>query len=235
MNHVRRYVFVTYEDLLQIRFKKLERVSDKVYVFIGKTIELVPLWLVKQMQEMGRDVQWVSLEDVGENAAAAVLSFHMGVLHERVEKSVEFAVFSDDERYDSLVAHLGGLGRQCIRVKQGRAGSPEEPDKVRLDQPGRPSINPPGVQQGATSPETGDVEVLEASAAARLAVAPLADELVRRLIRSGNRPGQLPLLRSYIELHREGDRVEHEAEEIIDHLVHQGEIRVEGMEVEYNF
>ena len=63
MNYVRRFVFVHYEDLLEVRFRQLEKVTDKLYVFVPQAVEQVPMWLVRQMQDMGRDLTWVTVGD----------------------------------------------------------------------------------------------------------------------------------------------------------------------------
>ncbi len=289
MNYVRRFVFVHYEDLLEIRFKKLEKVTDKLYVFIPDAIENVPLWLVRQMQKMGPDVDWIELGDVNRKVASSFLSFHIGILHEKVDMGVEFAVLSDDDGLDPLVAHIQELGRSCIRVKQRLEQDPggdyHRSNEADASENGHSSKQGQAQRQKQVrSPhdleEDLDEEVLEEelhdlpegfgdyqafvssstglrnngngngnSRSLRTAhkggnvqaqeeavdAAPLADDVVRRLIRSGNRPQDLSMLKSYILLHSDGaDAIRH-VDAIIHHMEDAGEIRVRDGEVAYNF
>jgi hypothetical protein len=40
----RRYLFIDYENLLQVKFKKLEKVASKIFIFVESTQETVPLF-----------------------------------------------------------------------------------------------------------------------------------------------------------------------------------------------
>lgn len=280
MNYVRRFVFVHYEDLLEIRFRKLEQVTDKLFVFMPGGIENIPVWLVKQMQKMGSDLDWVDLGDASRASASAIMGFHMGVVHEKVDLGVEFAILSDDPAVDALVEHVHTSGRTCVRVQQGatseRTAAPvdvEDSDTEdldaevdtdahadqldRLERSLSPGNGHSSAQQGrvngkarngstrsvvrdrsranlrsplrstATS-EPGD-DVSEET------VQHLADDLVRKLIRSGNRPGDLSMLRSYVLLHSDEADAVRNVDAVIEHLAERGEIRVAEEGVQYNF
>lgn len=293
MNYVRRFVFVHYRDLLTLRLKKLEKVSDKLYVFTPATVEQVPLHLVRQLQRMGPDLEWIDLGDVAKADAASIIGFHVGVLHESVDLGVEFAVLSDDAALDALVAHVEASGRSCVRVRQqsggggaeavgdhpesrGEAADQEEDELVDLDAeaargpaPGasrlqglraetlhqrRPQATsqkatgdlrerlgvalPPvgaGKNGSATSPVGGRGDVHHEADDPEATVASLADELVRRLIRSGNRPDDLSMLRSYILLYVEEPGSATHVDDIIAHMADKGEIKLGEGEVRYNF
>ena len=292
MNYVRRFVFVHYRDLLTLRLKKLEKVSDKLYVFTPATVEQVPLALVRQLQRMGPDLAWVDLGDVSRQDAASIIGFHVGVLHEQVDLGVEFALLSDDAALDALVSHVEASGRSCVRVRQQGGGTGEPADEeadldaeagrdggaydlVDLDEEAvaqagpapRPRLEPlraEALQQrrpagangspsggslrerlGATLPpvarngsdaladlrggEPADHHAPEAT------VASLADELVRRLIRSGNRPDDLSMLRSYILLYLEEPGSAAHVDDVVAHMAEKGEIKLDDGAVHYNF
>ncbi len=324
MNYVRRFVFVHYDDLLEVRFRQLEKVTDKLYVFVPDTIEQVPMWLVRQMQDMGRDLTWVSVADADYDQAQLLLAYQIGSLHEKVDPGVEFAILSDSPSIDILVAHLQQMGRNCLRVKQRASGGEREPDGgAKAERAVLPAQNRSGAGQAAGvakpatraevedqddialdeadlddldleledldterddalglkydadlaedssaeedeamfgSPErqnsangtngtTGTTGTARASRGGRrdplhakrsreedeAAVGPLADEVVRKLIRSGNRPNEVSLLRSYILLHSSEAEAVRYVEEIIARMRRKGEIRVDGSSVKYTF
>ena len=328
MNYVRRFVFVHYEDLLEVRFRQLEKVTDKLYVFVPESVEQVPMWLVRQMQDMGRDLSWVSVGAADYQQAQLILACQVGSLHEKVDPGVEFAILSDSDDVDLLVGHLQGLGRKCLRVKprvgggdreqdqeprersanglaaersaNGRDGNGTErglsstsPSRTRHAEPefdaidiaddesedfaddaeiedldledldrkigegdandGKESREPEGerlgrvarVRERASEKPTarradrgGRREPLRAERGREeeeALVAPLADDVVRKLIRSGNRPNEVSMLRSYILLHSaEADAVRY-VDEIIARMRRKGEIQVEGTSVKYTF
>ena len=317
MNYVRRFVFVHYEDLLEVRFRQLEKVTDKLYVFVPAGVAEVPFWLVRQMQDMGRDLTWVDIGEADYASAQALLAFHAGTLHEQVDPGVEFAILSDAEGLDALVAYVQSAGRNCVRVKR----RPQSMDGPRASAPsGKTDGTPPRDADGGGvgdddaddggEADPGEVEDLDleaatgevrggAAAAAPLngggrgrhdgdhrdesdggdatdetdveallnglrdetasagaprargrtlrepldrgrpadatAVAPLAEDIVRKLVRSGNRPADLPMLRSYILLHGPDASAGRYVDEIIDAMADKGEIEVAGEEVRYGF
>ena len=339
MNYVRRFVFVHYEDLLEVRFRQLEKVTDKLYVFVPSAVSEVPFWLVRQMQDMGRDLAWVDVGDADYACAQTLLAFHAGTLHEQVDPGVEFAILSDAEGLDALVAYVQAAGRSCVRVKRrprstetpsgktaGRPdatgdddpeeGAPNELDASHVAGAGRDDSRRNGSVSGdpsapranstADSPpearrttdrdeafelDTLDVEDLDAedldrptAVAARdeaevdrlfgrlseaptppaqrgsgadvdapakrrgmrepldrrsqadpATVTPLAEHIVRKLVRSGNRPADLPLLRSYILLHGPDASAGRYVDDIIDVMAEKGEIEVSGETVRYGF
>lgn len=284
MKYVRRFVFVHYEDLLNIRFKKLEKVTDKLYVFIGNSVEQMPVWLVKQVQEMGRDLEWVDIGVSDREMTNTLMAFTIGTLHEKVDLGVEFAILSNDERLDHLVEHICNGERNCVRVKQGAtvtedegsipapvsnlaataASRPvartvllsgeldEDLEEVDLDEEALPHT-PKGFDDFSRFKEGANGEIsakkegtfnlrprLQKNQPAAVEqkdvnVASLADGVVRRLIRSGNRPADVSMLRSYILLHSDDATAMEYVQEMIEHMARTGEIKVEDNVIQYNF
>ena len=287
MKYVRRFVFVHYEDLLNIRFKKLEKVTDKLYVFIGNGVEQMPVWLVKQVQEMGRDLEWVDIGVSDREMTNTLMAFTIGTLHEKVDLGVEFAILSDDERVDHLVEHICNGERSCVRVKQAATTKEADPLTTAKGTTGNLAANTTNHHEARTillsreleedldeedlddepllakpqgfddfsafkSDENGASVSKEANfnlrprlqknqpvaAAAEpkdVNVAGLADSVVRRLIRSGNRPADVSMLRSYILLHSDDATAMEYVQEMIEHMARTGEIKIEDNVIQYNF
>lgn len=113
----KRYVFIDYNSLKKIKFSKLEKVCNKVFIFINSQEENIPASLVIQAQKLGKRVKWISSELSESNGFMLHISFLIGALHQKENKSIEFAILSDDSDYDTLVNFINDAGRNCLRVK----------------------------------------------------------------------------------------------------------------------
>jgi len=115
----RRYLFLDFEDLKDIKFRKIEKVCDRIFVFIRKEEKQIPVGLVQKMQRFGRNAKWVVIDglDIMQNMNYHI-SFLMGKLHERIDTEIEFAILSNDEDFDPLITYINTKGgRSCLRVK----------------------------------------------------------------------------------------------------------------------
>lgn len=120
MGHLpKRYVFVDYECLKKIKVSKLGKVCNKVFIFISSTEENIPASLVMQAQHLGKRIKWISTDLSEGNGFMLHISFLIGALHQKENKSIEFAILSDDADYDALVSFINDAGRNCLRVKTG--------------------------------------------------------------------------------------------------------------------
>lgn len=249
-NQVRRYVFLDFETLKQIKFKKLEKVCDKVFVFVGSDMETVPFALVKDIQKMGNNVKWVEVSGIAPHDLNYHICFLMGKLHEKISSDVEFAILSNDNAFDPLVNFINSTGRSCIRVRQQGM----EKESTTLPKHVESQINRESIERSKMNnhlePQVEEtVELIsrlygerssEMSAAGEGVSDPAlidetAKETVRRLIRSGNRPADLGLLKNYILLHNQELSVHGNVEKIIKRLEETNEIKLNLEQVIYNF
>ncbi len=243
-----RYVFISYEDLKDIKFKKLEKVCDKIYILINEGIENLPFKLVQRLQKLGKNVKWMQISEK-EEALSLSMAFLLGQMHAKISKDVEFAILSNDRQYDSIVSYLNNIGRECIRVKNKKKNIADftngesfnhkeeiaesiEEDTIEIDL--QDSINiqepRPNFNMGNTA-----LDMLANGKEAAKGVKVAANETIKRLIRSGNRPSELSLLKSYISLHNQNEAVDENIEDIIKHLASTNEIEIREDEVIYNF
>ncbi len=245
--HIRRYVFLDFETLKQIKFKKLEKVCDKVFVFVGSDIEQIPFVLVKDIQRMGSNVKWIEVGGASLHDLNYHICFLMGKLHEKISSDVEFAILSNDNAFDPLVNFINSTGRSCIRVRQqGMEKDPplredsfghyehsiEKENGLKLEPQVEETVELISRLYGERSSEvaasgegTGDPKLIDET----------AKETVRRLIRSGNRPIDLNLLKNYILLHNQELSVHGNVEKIIKRLEETNEIKLNREQVIYNF
>jgi hypothetical protein len=235
---VRRYIFVDFDTLTRIKFKKIEKICDKVFVFIPEEVTMIPFALVKDMQKMGNQVKWVSLstEDL---VHAADLNYHicffMGKLHEKIAGDIEFAVLSNDVSLDPLVRFINGSGRNCIRVKPNIAQEDAPNDSKSLS---RKEIE---MEQEEDEAETtlpishATAEIQTNGLVTGNLIDDTARETIRRLIRSATRPTEVDDLKKYILLNHQEIGMNGNLEKIIRRLESSGDIVLRESEVVYNF
>ena len=110
--------FFDFKNLREVKFKKLDKVCDKVFIFIRSDEQQIPFDLVIHLQKMGKSVKWVVVDPNSHGELNYIITFMMGRLHQKIDKIIEFAIISNDPSFDSLIHFINGTGRSCLRVKQ---------------------------------------------------------------------------------------------------------------------
>ncbi|MEM8908696.1 MAG: PIN domain-containing protein [Bacteroidota bacterium] len=224
---LRRYVFIDFESLKKVKFKKLEKVCDKLFILIHANEESIPFSLVMNMQRLGRGVKWVLVDAPMDVKLNYHTCFLMGKLHEKVSKEIEFAILSNDKSFDPLINYINQSGRSCLRVKRKK----EKASKPTQDLLNKTNGEP---VKGNKTDEERLPFIIEPSTELNL-IEETANETVERLKYSGNRPSQVLLLRDYILLHNQEVTQHGNADQIIDMLVEKQKIEIEKGTVKYNF
>lgn len=226
----RRYVFVEYNDLLQVKFKKLEKVATKIFVFVEAGQDQIPLSLVRQTQNAGKSLRWI----VVSNPATGKLNYHiafvMGKMHQKLDSGVEFAIVSDDPDFDALVYYINESGRDCILVKR------TSEEEVSNDQVIDFTEEAENGENGSFDPygNLGGNENVELLVEDEI-ISKTAEETVKRLIRSGNRPAEVETLKNYINLHFQQMSLYGHVDRIIQKMQDAKDIEISDEEVIYHF
>ncbi len=222
----RRYIFVDYESLKRIKFRKLEKVCDKVFVFIDSNENYIPFSLVRQMQRMGNALKWVTVDHLNQSGASYHITFLMGKLHEKVNYDIEFAILSNDSTYDNLISFINSEGRSCVRVKrkEGKTGDESLMSDMRTEHISS-SIHSDFQPQPFSVDHHFPDDLIEKT----------ATDTISRLVRSGNRPAEISTLKNYILLHNQEQNIQSNLELIIRRMEDKKEIAIRGHEVLYNF
>ena len=226
-SNIQRYFYIEYDDLKLVKFKKLEKVCDKIFVLINEDIEQVPFKLVKQIQHLGKNALWIPFKNKSENSVWLNMSFLMGQMHEKENKEVEFAILSNNEDYDSLVELINFEDRSCIRVKTKKKKTGKKKQSFAQSSKDKDNKDIFDAQAPITKHGNSKVDHKRISHAAK--------NTIKRLIDSGNRPSELALLKSYILLNNKGEGIKEYLGKIIDHLAALNEIEINKEEVIYNF
>ena len=224
---VRRYVFIDYESLKKIKFKKLEKVCDKIFVLVDSSEQTIPLSLAINMQRIGKGVKWISVHKPKGQDSNYHICLLLGMIHKKVNKDIEFAIVSNEKRFDPIVNFINGLGRSCLRVKSKK--SKKDKGSV-VDTPIKSDI-----EKGKKSDNGSLPFYQETVNNNEILIEETANETVERLKYSGNRPLEVLNLRNYILLHNQEMTKNGNADRIIDVLLEKNKIEIEKGIVKYNF
>ena len=256
----KRYLFIDLEDLQKVNFKKLEKVCNKIFIFIRESTKLIPVDLVMQLQKLGKNAKWIPVAEHLQEDMSFHICFTMGKMHEKVNKDIEFAVLSNESIYDSIVNFINEENRVCLRVKSHEEedieqsipekinGSSEVDDASILKDVIIEDVDLQNIEQNEEVPEytekktvingNAEVEVTEVTEPIEEEAALIektAEDTVRLLVHSGNRPSDISMLRSYILIHNKDLSYQGDLDKIIEYLVSKKDIVLNKDEVTYNF
>lgn len=228
----RRYVFIDFEDLKKVKFKKLEKVCDKLFILITTEERYIPFELVQQMQKIGKGVKWILVDDQIEKNVNYHICFLMGRLHQKVNSDIEFAILSNDKAFDPIVNFINNCGRSCLRVK--RKKNKQEREKVEVTTPATYVDSEGNIEEPEFLNDQPAHHIIEGRFDDQL-IKETAQETVNRLVRSGNRPSDVLMLKNYILLHNQELTTNGGIDKIIKQLEVSNEIEIKEGEVIYNF
>lgn len=244
----RRFVFIDFENLRKIKFKKLEKVATKIFVFISEEVDNIPAFLVYQIQKLGKDVKWIVVDNSKKDKMNYHMAFLMGKLHQKLHADVEFAVLSNDEDFDPLVGFINSQNRNCIRVQRKPSKDERKAEKeiVEADfssvsfSEEETAIFPEAeysnghvqdIPEATTAPPTAIEAEYDNMIASRT-----AEETMKRLERSGNRPAEVDTLKHYILLNNQELSVHGNIDKVIERMEASKKINVQQTgEVIYHF
>lgn len=225
----KRYIFTDFDNIQKVKFKKLERVCDKIFILINTSDKFIPFSLVRNLQKLGKAVKWIPVE----NNKNLTLNYHicylMGKMHTKINLSTEFAILSDEDAFDSIISYLRKDKRKCRRVKTGNSKKKVR-RKVIIQ---KPNQRPIYEGERAFADEKKEWVPLEEQQDSLLVYRQTKDRL--KLV--ATRPYNLTSLRDYIHINNQElvERGKLSVEEIIEMMELNNEIEVKGNLVDYHF
>jgi len=103
------YVLIDYENVQPKDVALLHGHAFKVLVFIGANQTKVPLDLVKTLQPMGANADYILISGNGKNALDFHIAYYLGDLANKDPEGF-YHVISKDTGFDPLIAHLKSRG-----------------------------------------------------------------------------------------------------------------------------
>lgn len=219
----RRFVFIDFENLKKVKFKKLEKVCDRVFIFIDAEEQSIPFVLVRQIQRLGKTVRWIPIHNPHQGDMNYHIAFLMGKFHQKINKQTEFAILSNDQGFDPLVSFVNGQGRSCLRVRS-KPAKQETKSKQKYE-----------IEDESFGKKSEDRPLFMDAAFNNGMVESTAQDTMLRLKRTKNRPSELNKLRNFIMLNNQEFSKRGNVDQIIHLLEAQKNIAIRGGRVTYHF
>lgn len=127
-------VLLDFENVQPDSLEKLAYDHFKVILFVGANQKRLDIELVKAMQALGSNGEYIQIEGNGPNALDFHISFYIGKYSETLKDSY-FHIISKDKGFDPLIAHLKDQHVLCSRwdsvkdipiIKRSQKISPNE-------------------------------------------------------------------------------------------------------------
>ncbi len=219
----RRFIFIDFENLKKVKFKKLEKVCDRVFILIDAKETSIPFNLVQQIQRLGKSVRWIPIHNPNNGDLNYHIAFLMGKFHQKIDKQTEFAILSNDSSFDPLISFINSQARSCIRVRTKKSNAQKK------------IIQIPKNESKKAGKAAADLEKRYLEAAFKGNIENTATETIRRMKRTGKRPEELSMLRNYIILYNQELTKRGNVDDIIQQMENDKKIAVRGRAVTYLF
>jgi septum formation inhibitor MinC len=248
----KRYIFVDYENLKKVNIKKLEKVSERIFIFLPSGVDKIPFSLVKNLQKLGRMVKWIQVQEASAQELDFPMAFTIGNLHQEVSEEIEFAIIGNDARLDSLVQFINQSGRSALRVKNEpeisthREDGVQEPIVEKTNNPVLQQEMPAVIPNPTPSNHSNAKETIAEKTNSKEGISKFpkegdqfvdetAKDVIKRLIRSGNRPSELTMLKNYILMSNPEKTVHDNIDFILQKMSSINSITIEGEDIVYHF
>lgn len=200
--------------LMETLFIDLENISPDtlsewpvdwpIYLFVGEKQTKMKTELVQSLQPRGEKVKWINVTGEGKNALDFHIAFYLGMLSSS-QPDGAFKILSKDKGFDPLVKHLQQSKMDCERIEKLPAKS--SPKKAAQKKP--------------ASSKTRDWATILSEFANHLDA-----------IAEAKRPKKIAKLKAYFKSH---DSIveDSKADDMVDYLISQNRIAVEGEKIRY--
>ncbi len=226
-----RYVFTDFENLKKVKFKKLKKIADKLFIIIGSKEICIPARLVFQMQKLGKNVKWVKVENVPGGDLNYNISFLIGKLHQKINMDIEFGLLSNDPSFDALINFINKSGRYCLRIKRKRTKNEKKGNKQKKHTK-EPVFN------GSTEElllKTPNPPISRDPIVQKRIIGKTARKTIQRLKRSKNRPTEIAALKTFILLNNRDPSLRKNLDEVIHQIENSKKINIHQGEISYDF
>ena len=109
---MRKIIYVDFENVPNIEIS--ESSDTKILLFIGQSQKRLSTSIVRAIQPLGKNVEWIQIKGSGKNALDFHIAYYMA-MHKDLP-ATEHYVISRDAGFDPLIAHANALGQKVRRV-----------------------------------------------------------------------------------------------------------------------
>ncbi len=105
-------IYVDFENVPNIEIQETR--DTKILLFIGQSQKRLSTSIVKAIQPLGKNVEWVQIKGSGKNALDFHIAYYLAI--NKAQPNTEHFVISKDAGFDPLIAHANTLGQKVRRV-----------------------------------------------------------------------------------------------------------------------
>jgi len=107
-----KIIYVDFENVPNIEIE--ETTDTRILLFIGQSQKRLSTGIVKAIQPLGKNVEWVQINGSGKNALDFHIAYYLAM--NKAQLNTEHFVISKDAGFDPLIAHVNALGQKVKRV-----------------------------------------------------------------------------------------------------------------------
>lgn len=107
-----KIIYVDFENVPNVEIQ--ETGDTRILLFIGQSQKRLSTSIVKAIQPLGKNVEWVQINGSGKNALDFHIAYYLAM--NKAQPNTEHFIISKDAGFDPLIAHVNGLGQKVKRV-----------------------------------------------------------------------------------------------------------------------
>lgn len=107
-----RIIYVDFENVPNVEIQ--ETTDTRILLFIGQSQKRLSTGIVKAIQPLGKNVEWIQINGSGKNALDFHIAYYLAI--NKAQPNTEHFVISKDAGFDPLIAHVNSLGQKVRRV-----------------------------------------------------------------------------------------------------------------------
>jgi hypothetical protein len=109
---MRKIIYVDFENVPNVDIKEMG--DARIFLFIGESQKRLSTSIVKAIQPLGKNVEWIQINGSGKNALDFHIAYYLAIYKEQTD--TEHYIISNDAGFDPLIDHANGLGQKVKRV-----------------------------------------------------------------------------------------------------------------------
>jgi hypothetical protein len=109
---MKKHIYVDFENVPNIDIKEVR--DTKIFLFIGESQKRLSTNIVKAIQPLGKNVEWIQISGTGKNALDFHIAYYLAI--HRDQPDTEHYIISKDAGFDPLIGHANGTGQKVKRV-----------------------------------------------------------------------------------------------------------------------
>ena len=105
-------IYVDFENVPNVEIQETR--DTKILLFIGQSQKRLSTNIVKAIQPLGKNVEWIQINGSGKNALDFHIAYYLAI--NKAQPNTEHFVISKDAGFDPLISHANTLGQKVKRV-----------------------------------------------------------------------------------------------------------------------